>query len=818
MIAYILKSIACLALMLFFYHLVLEKEKMHNFNRFYLLIGVIASFLIPLTTITTYVEPIFEPNTSEVTQTFITQIFDNNSAISIQEQTIDYSQIALYFYTIISFMLLIRFGINLFKIIRKTKLNKTIIHQKAKLVLVEDSILPHTFWNYIFINKKDYENKKIEQELFTHELTHVNQKHTLDVLLIEFLQAIFWINPLFIFIKKAIQLNHEFLADQTVINTYKNTFQYQHLLLNKAAWNNEYYLASNLNYSLTKKRLKMMTTQSSPTKILFKKLAVIPLLTGFIFLFAERVEAQTIIEENEQPIETIIEDVSNNVLDYSKNKLYKEYVYSKGRFNFKAKNGKKTLKKYADLSNEEKNQLVPPPPLKLKRNAPAKQQFEDLKNTKKYAVWIDGKVANNIILEKYSYKDFARYANSFVHKNARSKKFPQEYQARLETEKYFKYQNEKRVNQFLNYLKEKHNIEEIEEEVKPKVIEIKEQKKKYNSPSSNGSKQVYLEKPVLNSSLKTGFKNIDGTIFYFVSTKEITKYFNKKGFLANEEGKEITSKKAKASEIIPGNYVKKTFYKGAVFCEFEDDKPSNQQDKTSSFKRVKELFNNLKEIDKPLFKYNKTNKFYEAIRNKKPHYIKSSNKRKETLDKVFSELGSLYFKLSKEDKRKTERPIHPFKPYVQLKKNGKVFYKLKEELTEEDKMFLPPPPLRPNTSKKEKISHLKELRKWESKTQNNSHNNNNPTIKLIESLAKKDAKFYFENKLITSAKALQLVRQNPKMRIESKSTNDENYIARLYKNNSKKNSKIDLEKIKQIKSPKAEKTKSNKKNQLDESD
>ena len=70
-----------------------------------------------------------------------------------------------------------------------------------------------------------------------------------------------------------------------------------------------------------------------------------------------------------------------------------------------------------------------------------------------------------------------------------SKSFPQENQAHLETKKYFNSQNQKRVNKFLKYLKEEHNIEEIEEENKPKVIEIKEQKKKYNLPSSNGSKQ-----------------------------------------------------------------------------------------------------------------------------------------------------------------------------------------------------------------------------------------------------------------------------------------------------------------------------------------
>ncbi|MEO9570100.1 MAG: M56 family metallopeptidase, partial [Polaribacter sp.] len=210
------------------------------------------------------------------------------------EESFDYTLLFIGIYLLISFVFLIRFGKNLFKIIQKIRSNETIKHKKAILVLVDNKILPHTFWKHIFINKKQYKQGKIEEELFTHELTHVTQKHSLDVLLIEVLQIVFWINPLFIFLKKAVQLNHEFLADETVINQHKNTFQYQHLLLNKAAWNNEYYLASNLNYSLTKKRLLMMTTQSSQTKVWIKKLTVIPLLAAFIFLFAERVEAQEI--------------------------------------------------------------------------------------------------------------------------------------------------------------------------------------------------------------------------------------------------------------------------------------------------------------------------------------------------------------------------------------------------------------------------------------------------------------------------------------------------------------------------------------------
>jgi len=651
MISYLLKSAACLALILFFYHLILEKEKMHHFNRFYLLIGVVFSFVIPFATITINVEPIVIQATES---TYLPVLENNNNAVIIEQNNIDYLSIIIGVYAFVSLLFLIRFGINLYKIIRKIYINKKINYQKAVLVLVDDKILPHTFWNYIFINKEAYFNEKVEQELFTHELTHATQKHTLDVLLIEILQIIFWINPLFIFLKKAIQLNHEYLADETVITKHKNTFQYQHLLINKASWKNDYYLASNLNYLVTKKRLKMMTIQSSPTKILLKKLAVIPLLAGFFFLFAERVEAQeVIVEEKEIPIETITEKIADNQLDYSNNKLYREYIYSKGRYTFKNKNGKSITKKYNELTQEEKKGLVPPPPLKRKKKTPTSKLIEDLKNSEKYAIWIDGKVAKNSDLNKYNNLDFSNYFVSFVHKNARSKRFPQEYQASLETKKYFKSKNQKRVNDFLKYLKEKHGIEEVEEEVKLKVIEVKEQKKKYNTPSSRGSKQ----------------------------------------------------------SINDLNFTKAKILETSIYTDI-----------------------NL---------YKSKNKHYEELRIKKPHFIKSDAERQQKLNNLFSELGSLYFRLSKENKSKVKRPIHPQEPYVRLMKNDVVFYKSRKDLTEEDKLLFPPPPFPMNASEEEKQKAKMEFENWKKRTGN--------TLNEIPPAPKKPKKEVIKTKNIKSA-------------------------------------------------------------------
>ncbi len=50
-------------------------------------------------------------------------------------------------------------------------------------------------------------------------------------------------------------------------------------------------------------------------------------------------------------------------------------------------------------------------------------EFNDFKNSSKYAIWIDGKNHPNSELVKYSASDFVYFAGSSVYKNARSKNF-----------------------------------------------------------------------------------------------------------------------------------------------------------------------------------------------------------------------------------------------------------------------------------------------------------------------------------------------------------------------------------------------------------
>lgn len=235
MIDFLIKSSLSLCALLVAYYLFLEKEKMHQFNRFYLLFSLLFSFTIPFITI----EIIQEISHQETTSNFIPM--GEITSMPIIEDPTNYWLIAAWsLYGIITFILLFRFVLNIWKLNARTKTNPTIDYKNAKLVLVKEKTLPYTFLNHIFINETDYHDRKIEDELYTHELIHVKQKHTLDILFIEIVKVIFWFNPLFIFYKKAIQLNHEFLADEKVVKSHNNVSFYQNLLLAKANANPTY--------------------------------------------------------------------------------------------------------------------------------------------------------------------------------------------------------------------------------------------------------------------------------------------------------------------------------------------------------------------------------------------------------------------------------------------------------------------------------------------------------------------------------------------------------------------------------------------------
>lgn len=305
MMIYLLKMTLCASLLLAVYYFFLEKEKMHRFKRFYLLFSLMLSMIIPFLSIEMAGSLSFMgklPFTEIQPVTSSVGIIGEASSIG-QDKTEASSLVDYLFigYIIVVVILFLRFMINMGQLIMSIRKNENISIDNIKIVLIEDNIVPHSFGNYIFLNKEEYQEGLIEGEVLTHEMTHVKQKHSLDIIFIELLLVLFWFNPVLYLYKNRIKLNHEFLADEGVVDAYDDVPHYQMILIDKISRQNSLSLTSSLNYLLTKKRLTMMTKRTSARISALKKISMLPLFLIFAFTFCtKKVNEQVNPSENEK--------------------------------------------------------------------------------------------------------------------------------------------------------------------------------------------------------------------------------------------------------------------------------------------------------------------------------------------------------------------------------------------------------------------------------------------------------------------------------------------------------------------------------------
>jgi hypothetical protein len=307
----LLKSSACLAILMLFYKIVLEPLNHNHFKRFYLLAALLLSAIIPFITFIKYVEPTLDFGIYDPESMTTPPYFPAELPTITEEQPNTFLPTLLWtVYAIGVIVFSTRFILNLFKISSKIKR-----HQKVKTndfinVLIEKLAIPHTFFNYIFLNKSAFENNDIPQEVLLHEQAHAKQKHSLDILFLEILQVIFWFNPLLYFIKKDIKLNHEFLADQQVLKSGFNLKKYQNLLLRFSSNQKELALVNAINYSSIKKRLTIMNTQTSQRTKWIRSLLLLPVLALLLFSFSQTKE----VEKSVKPKINVSSNANKNLI------------------------------------------------------------------------------------------------------------------------------------------------------------------------------------------------------------------------------------------------------------------------------------------------------------------------------------------------------------------------------------------------------------------------------------------------------------------------------------------------------------------------
>jgi hypothetical protein len=389
MISYIIKSTICLMVFYGVYELLFSRIKTFHLNRFMLLIFFTAAITIPLVTI--YINSV-PANVSDAFPLLLKPL-GSQSAISEKLSVINYAPVPsvktlitevmlVAVYVAALFILLYRFSKNIYSVIALSKSGARGIISGHKIVLLEENVSPHSFLKTIFISRKDYESGTISESLINHEIAHIRQLHSVDIIFIELISAFFWFNPVVYLYKRAVKLNHEYLADSYVLNNGDSVPGYSDMLLNYSSSGKYIGLISGINYSFIKKRINMLVKPNNRTHLRIRLSAAVFISAG-LFLFIVT-GFRVISVRNPDPINTF----SGTYSGYRTNDTI---MYNYGEFIITSETGKTTIKAH---------RLMVSSGLSLNKN-----YFEnDFMNGKVYNDGVDINT-NNMFLDKIiSYK------------------------------------------------------------------------------------------------------------------------------------------------------------------------------------------------------------------------------------------------------------------------------------------------------------------------------------------------------------------------------------------------------------------------------
>lgn len=294
---YALKVSLCLAIVFLFYFLMLKRMTYYTWNRYFLLVFSLLSFIVPFVNVGLFIHSQQLESVPLVSQ--IPVIANKKIPMNFGDsyKAFDYWSIIFLFYVFVSFILLVRLLVQLLSIEKIRSKATLTVAEDVKIYHMPQPVIPFSFLNSIFINKNNYSLDDLK-DIIDHEQVHIQQKHTYDVLISKIICILNWYNPFAWLIKNAIRENLEFIADKAVIKQGADLKNYQYLLL-KVSGNIPFSITNNLKFSILKNRFSMMNKRKSGKFHLLKFALLVPLATVLLLSFRDQAGLSSGVTEGE---------------------------------------------------------------------------------------------------------------------------------------------------------------------------------------------------------------------------------------------------------------------------------------------------------------------------------------------------------------------------------------------------------------------------------------------------------------------------------------------------------------------------------------
>ena len=282
---YLSKVIFCSGILWLYYFFVLRNKIYHQYNRFFLMILFVCSWIIPLCTI--------DITTTVTSKSFVTQTIQTIAITnaSFEDEVLQPTSFQISWQVFLQYIFLCICG-TLFLVMFWRFLKLWIIVWKSKITSNHNIIFsnikgtPFSFFNYIFWNPALDIHSTDAYQILLHEYEHVKQHHSIDKLIVQLVLIVGWANPFFWLARKELFLIHEFMADKKAVQQ-GNVEALAKLLLVSSYPNHHQTFTNSFFFSPIKRRLIMITKNTTPQFTHYlQKVIALPIAAIIIALVA----------------------------------------------------------------------------------------------------------------------------------------------------------------------------------------------------------------------------------------------------------------------------------------------------------------------------------------------------------------------------------------------------------------------------------------------------------------------------------------------------------------------------------------------------
>lgn len=418
MIIFLFQSMLILTLFYIVFKIVFEKKTFFHHNRYFLLTGIVLSFLIPLFPLNFSMPEVqyvyANPNLLE--NSAMLQNVENSSFWQKFIQDLSFRDIVFLIYILGLSFGITKFFIQIYQLTRIFQQGEKLQKDGIQFIFTDHEISPFSYFHKIIINPNHYTNEQLNH-IITHERIHIQQAHQLDVFLAEWTKIILWFFPLSWWYCKSVKNNLEFIADHDSIQNGIDKKAYQLNLVKISQQPSGSNLVNSFSKKLIKNRIKMLNKMKTHKQFV----AYYAILVPVMILASIGLSAQ--VQSKDKKVEKVL-----ILKDEKGENSQVAVIFDKDDTNPKAKNlNKKSLKKSVKMKNSDQ--------------AVAEFEIPELNgDVNEFIVTKDGKTQKILVLNSYPYskvdvkKDVVEigYGEEYIHQEGDIFLSPEELKNKIE--------------------------------------------------------------------------------------------------------------------------------------------------------------------------------------------------------------------------------------------------------------------------------------------------------------------------------------------------------------------------------------------------